>query len=212
MSILLSMKQITLFGASGKTGALVLERLLAAGHGVTVLVRNPEKLALQHGSLRVVQGDAMNLTDVEWALEGSTAVLSVLGMASLKPSTIMGTGVGNIVRAMEAKGIKRVISVATAGIFHEMGGGIGGFITGIFLKNAIKDHRQAYKVLAESTLDWTVVRPLGLLDSPRTGSYRLAKEGIPPKSRTVTRADLADFLVETLAQDLFIRESPAIAT
>jgi len=202
--------KIALFGATGKTGTLVLNNLLAKSHTVTALVRTPAKITITSPHLKLVQGDALVLSDVERAIEGCDAVISVLGLPSLKPSTILTSSVGNIATAMSTKGVKRIISMGSAGILNEMSG-LPGLIIGFILRNVLKDHRGAYKILHDSPLEWTVVRPLSLTDGVSTGRYRITETGLPKNGRSISRADVADFIVKTLEQGNYIRQSPAIA-
>jgi putative NADH-flavin reductase len=202
--------KIALFGATGKTGALVLKNLLAKSHTVTALVRNPAKITLSSPQLKLIQGDALVLGDVERAVDGCEAVISVLGMASLKPSTVLTAAMGNIAAAMKTKGIKRIISLGSAGILGEMGG-LPGLIIGFILRNALKDHRGAYDILSASSLEWTVLRPVSLTDGAATGRYRTTEAGLPKNGRSISRADVADFIVKTLEQGSYIRQSPGMA-
>ena len=202
--------KIALFGATGKTGTLVLNNLLAKSHTVTALVRTPAKITITSPKLKLVKGDTLVLADVERAIEGCDAVISVLGLPSLKPSTILTSSVGNIATAMKNKGVKRIISMGSAGILNEMSG-LPGMIIGFILRNVLEDHRGAYKVLHDSPLEWTVVRPLSLTDGVSTGRYRITETGLPKNGRSISRADVADFIVKTLEQGNYIRQSPAIA-
>jgi putative NADH-flavin reductase len=202
--------KIALFGATGKTGTLVLKKLLAKSHMVTALVRTPAKITFTSPQLKLVQGDALVLADVERAIEGCDAVISVLGPPSLKPSTNITLSVGNIATAMKAKGIKRIISMGSVGILDEMSG-LPGMIIGFILRNVLKDHRGAYTILHDSPLEWTVLRPITLTDGAAKGSYRITDTGLPKNSRSISRADVADFIVQTLEQGNYIRQSPGIA-
>lgn len=202
--------KIALFGATGKTGTLVLNNLLAKSHTVTALVRTPAKITLTSPQLKLVQGDALILSDVERAIEGCDAVISVLGLPSLKPSTLLTSSVGNIAAAMKTKGVKRIISMGSAGILNEMSG-LPGMIIGFILRNVLKDHRGAYNILHDSPLEWTVVRPLTLTDGPATGRYQTTETGLPKNGRSISRADVADFIVQILEQGNYIRQSPGIA-
>jgi putative NADH-flavin reductase len=202
--------KIALFGATGKTGALVLKNLLAKSHTVTALVRTPAKITLSSPQLKLIQGDALVLGDVEHAVDGCEAVISVLGMASLKPSTVLTAAMGNIAASMKTKGIKRIISLGSAGILGEMGG-LPGLIIGFILRNALKDHRGAYDILSASSLEWTVLRPVSLTDGAATGRYRTTEVGLPKNGRSISRADVADFIVKTLEQGTYIRKSPGMA-
>jgi putative NADH-flavin reductase len=69
--------KLLVLGASGKTGALVVERALAKGHQVVVLVRDSTKL---HGNgHQVITGDATVPGDVLGAVEGTDAVIDTIG-------------------------------------------------------------------------------------------------------------------------------------
>lgn len=202
--------KIALFGATGKTGTLLLNNLLAKSHTVTALVRNPAKITLTSPQLKLVQGDTLILADVERAIEGCDAVISVLGLPSLKPSRLLTISVGNIATAMRTKGVKRIISMGSVGILNEMSG-LPGMIIGYILRNVLKDHRGAYNILHDSPLEWTVLRPITLTNGVATGHYRITETGLPKNSRSISRADVADFIVNILEQGTYIRQSPAIA-
>ena len=69
---------LLVLGATGRTGRLVVEHALAAGHTVIALVRSPEKLTNGSSNLRVVRGSATDKSDLARALEGADAVISTL--------------------------------------------------------------------------------------------------------------------------------------
>src|SRR5438128_12620406 len=70
---------LVILGATGRTGRLVVEQALAAGHAVTALVRSPEKLTLRNPNLRVVMGDATDTSALSRAVQGADALISTLG-------------------------------------------------------------------------------------------------------------------------------------
>src|SRR2546427_10145270 len=70
---------LLVLGATGRTGRLVVEQALSAGHTVTALVRSPEKLATGNSNLRVVSGSATDKSDLSRALAGAAGVISTLG-------------------------------------------------------------------------------------------------------------------------------------
>jgi hypothetical protein len=115
-----------------------------------------------------------------------------------------------ITKAMNDLGIQRIVTVATVGIFKEIRG-IAGIFINFMLRHALRDHRAGYQVIAASNLDWTVVRPMGLVDTLASGKYRVVVEGAPTNGRTISRSDVAEFLVKVLEQGLYIQKSPAIA-
>src|ERR1700730_7271131 len=106
--------KIAIFGATGATGKLLTERCLAAGYGVTALVRKPESFVLRD-RVRVVQGSAFDATRVRETIEGTDVVLSALGARSLKKEDVLERAVPLIVVAMKEAGVRRIIALGSAG-------------------------------------------------------------------------------------------------
>lgn len=107
--------KIIVFGASGPTGRQVVEQALEQGHAVTAFVRNAGRMALEHSALRVVEGDALDAEAVAAAIAGHDAVISALGAPANKTGVIRSQGTLNIVRGMEAAGVRRFVSLASLG-------------------------------------------------------------------------------------------------
>ena len=61
-------------------------------------------------------------------------------------------------------------------------------------------------------LDWTIVRPSGLSEETGTENYRADVGYSDPESSTTTRDDLAEFIVEELDSEQFLREGVAVVT
>jgi hypothetical protein len=80
----------------------------------------------------------------------------------------------------------------------------------LFLKEVFEDKKRQMKVIRESTLDWVIIRPSGLTDSPKTGKYKIT--GHSPASRSIPRADVADFMLKLMTDKTYDRQMPAIAS
>ena len=106
--------------------------------------------------------------------------------------------------------MSRVAYMASAGIDKEIPGIIGK-ITIKLLGNVLDDHHNAVAVLKDSDLQWTIARPLGLNDKPFTGAYHKEAIGVPKGGRSISRADVADFLYQALINEEFIHESIALS-
>jgi uncharacterized protein YbjT (DUF2867 family) len=63
-------------------------------------------------------------------------------------------------------------------------------------------------VFADSDLDWTLVRPPRLLDTPATA--RISHHPHTPGHWSIPRADLATFLADTLEQHLYPQQAPFV--
>jgi putative NADH-flavin reductase len=203
--------KLAIFGATGGTGRHLVEEALSAGHDVTALVRDPARLAAKPDSrLMVLRGSVLDAGEVSKAVTGVDAVLSAIGGSTLQDESTVSTAAGVIASAMAASGVRRLVAMGSAGIFGEVRG-IAGLVTRTLLRHALVDHRKQYDLLAASDLDWVLVRATRLTDGPRTGAYRLAREGLPPRGAAISRADVADFMLRALGDDTWLRSAPAIA-
>ncbi|MFK3961135.1 NAD(P)-dependent oxidoreductase [Guptibacillus hwajinpoensis] len=203
--------KLIVFGATGGTGNAFVKQAIAAGHTVTAFVRTPSKLETTHKNLSVEIGDAMQSADVKQAITSDVdAVISCLGANGLGKTTDLSTMTANILDAMSIHDVKRIVYMASAGINKEIPG-VTGFVAGKLLQNVLADHRRAVDLLAASEAEWTVARPMGLTNDDRTGEYRKARSGIPKGGRRIARSDVADFMLHTVTDHLYIRESIGLA-
>lgn len=203
--------KIIVFGATGGVGKKVVEQAVENGFEVTAFVRTPSKLEVSHENLSVVKGDAFNRAEVAAAIAGHDAVVSCLGSSQgMKKSTELQEMVKNIVAGMQEHGVERIVYTASAGIYGELPGVSGKLMMGV-LKNALKDHRAAVDSIEAHGLAYTIVRPMGLMNGPFSGKYREAAEGVPEKSKSISRADVAHFILKALNDKKYEKTSIGIA-
>lgn len=203
--------KIIVFGATGGVGQHVVKQALEKGIEVTAFVRTPSKIDLAHEQLHIVQGDAFNKEEVAAAIAGHDVVVSCLGSSQgMKKSTELEEMTKNIVAGMQAHNIKRIVYTASAGINNEIPG-ISGKMVMKMLKNALMDHRNAVDYIEGHELNFTIVRPMGLTNNAFTGTYRESKVGIPEKSKSISRADVAHFIVKELSDKQYENSSIGIA-
>ncbi|HLB67067.1 MAG TPA: SDR family oxidoreductase [Thermoplasmata archaeon] len=205
-----------IFGATGRTGRLLTERAVFRGDVVTAFVRDPARLNLPSGSVRVVQGDVLDAASVDRAVAGQQAVLSALGTAPRGSPPVLPEGIRHILDAMEKHGVRRIVVLSAAGALHEPTGSLLGSL-GLTLARALipgvyAEHRAMLEELRTRDLDWIAMRPVLLTNGPWTGRYRVVPEGIPRAGYRVSRADVADFMIRQLTSDEFVRMMPAIAS
>ena len=204
--------KIIVFGATGGVGRLVVKQALEEGFDVTAFVRTPDKLKATGDRLTVVQGDAFHVEQVAAAIAGHDAVVSCLGSnQGMKKSDDLRTMAKNIVAGMQQHGVKRIVYTASAGINDELPG-IGGKVMMGVLKQVLIDHRAAVDAIEEAGVDYTIVRPMGLTNDSFSGKYREAETGVPGKSRTIPRADVAHFILKALGDATYENKSIGIAT
>ncbi|HEY7597546.1 MAG TPA: SDR family oxidoreductase [Actinophytocola sp.] len=198
--------RVTVFGATGGTGKHVVDRCLAAGHKVTAVARDPQAVPGERDGLTVLRGDVFDKESVAAAIAGSDAVVSVLGVADRKqPTTVYSAGVANMLAAMAESGPRRIVALSADGVEPNPNVNIGqrlvmALVVAKLFKHQYKDMLAMERVLADSGLDWTAVRPPRLSDGEHTGSYRTGAEPLKDSS-TISRADLADYLVTQLEDE-----------
>jgi nucleoside-diphosphate-sugar epimerase len=210
--------RIAVFGATGKIGRLVTEQLLGAGHEVTVLVRTPDKLTLDHPGLTVRTGQLSDAAAVRDVVAGSDAVISALG-PSLKrgaSATPLTYGTRAIVAAMRDAGVRRFIGLATPSVPDPRDGPtfkakLLPLIAGVSFPNALTELRGMTAAVTDSELDWTLARITNPTDRPAKGTVRAGFLGRDAVGWAMTRADIAAFLVGQLTDTTYLRAAPAIS-
>ncbi|WIG60565.1 MAG: NAD-dependent epimerase/dehydratase [Ktedonobacterales bacterium] len=211
--------KIAIFGANGPTGHLLTKQALAEGHMVTAVTRHPETFSLHHEHLRVMYGDVFDLSSVEQAVAGQDAVLSTLGVPfTRKPITVYSQGTAHIVQAMQRYGVRRLICVSSSavGTNHDTGAGfifdkvLQPIVLSTIGKTTYADMKRMETLLMKSQLDWTVVRPSGLFETPAVTDYQMAEDHI--RRQFTSRADLAACMLQQLTDDRFLHKAVAVAT
>ena len=207
--------KLALFGATGATGRCLVEQALAQGHEVTAFTRNPAALTLRHERLVVVQGDVLDAGQVQVAVAGKEAVLCALGTSSRAHTTVLSEGTKNIIAAMEKDGVRRLVCESSFGVGESRGQGglvLRYVIIPFFLNHVYADKEIQEQFIQRSNLDWVIVRPTRLTNGPRTGAYRAGVNLKMPLAPwcTVSRADVADFMLKQLTDDTYLRQAPAI--
>jgi putative NADH-flavin reductase len=200
------MKKIIVFGASGGTGKLVVEQALLAGYQVTVVVRSPDAFTINHENLEIIKGDVFQPATFENAIKEKNAVVSCLGIQKRKPATVYSEGVGNIIKAMQKENVNRIICIsAGAVIVPPKSSFILKFITKNILQRLFRytyaDMLLMEKILGETSLNWTIIRPPRLMDTKHTGKYRTTVNEHLSDPSKISRADLADYIVKHLTDE-----------
>lgn len=206
---------LTIFGASGRTGRELVRQALARSHHVTAVVRRPDDFAPRHDNLAIFRGDIVNLDDVAAAIDGRHAVVSALGPHTLlRRVAALTAGIRNIVRAMEAVGVGRLVYTSALGVGDSLDDQNAFFryvLCPVLLGRDYADHLANEEIIKSSALDWTIARPARLTDGPRTGNYEV-RERLPatfPLGR-ISRADVADFLLNELEHPAHLRHTPGL--
>ncbi|MEO5891152.1 MAG: SDR family oxidoreductase [Ferruginibacter sp.] len=197
--------KLLIFGATGGTGRLVIRQALDKSFNVTAFVRDPGKVNLSHPLLKIVKGDVLQQHSIDTAMEGHDAVICCLGAPATKAGLLRSEGTKNIISSMQKFGISRLICQTSLGyddsekvlnytpfVFRKI-------IAPFLLKKTFEDHSRQESKIKESDLNWTIVRPGTMTNSPVTGKY---KHGYNYNDSTwkvkISRADVAQFMLAQL--------------
>jgi putative NADH-flavin reductase len=201
--------QIALFGATGGTGRQVLEQALASGHTVTALVRDPTRIEASSG-VTLIHGDVLDQEPTSRCVQGSDAVICVLG-SGVGAEPVEAQGTQRVLEAMQTHGVRRLIAVTSLGVGDSRAQVSVEFRQAMdrVLQPIIAAKTEQERLIRASGLDWTIVRPGGLSDGPRTGDYR-SGTAPPLMAGLISRADVAEFVLRQLSDTTYLHQCPAV--
>jgi putative NADH-flavin reductase len=193
--------KLLVFGAKGPTGREVVAQARERGDEVTEFVR-------------AVDGDATDPVAVERAVPGHAAVVSALGRRrSFSSAHLMERAMRAIVPAMQRAAIRRLVVVSAFGVGETWRDAplVLRLMHRTILRDIFADKKLAQDYVQATAIDWTFVYPVALTNGPRTGRYRVGERlelrGVP----TISRADVADFIVRELHAPQYLRRTAIIS-
>jgi putative NADH-flavin reductase len=214
--------RIAVFGATGRTGHPLVEQAVERGHEVIAFVRDPTGLSAEvrnDDRVSVVEGDAYTGKNVERAIAGDgdpvDAVVSVLGQSSDGPDDLLTEAGQHMLAAMHQHDVERFVSLVGAGVREEgESASLGGRVMNGFLKlfagSVLEDARTHVESIKRSDMRWTVVRGPRLTEDAHTGEFRHGTELSLGMRDTAARANVAEFILNCLEDDLYVHEMPKI--
>ncbi|MEE6188149.1 NAD(P)-dependent oxidoreductase [Niabella digestorum] len=195
------MKKLIIFGANGGTGCFLVNLALRHNYQVVAMVRRPGTITLTHPHLKVVKSDILQPDTYFDELAGAYAVISAIGIKAVQqPVYVFSEGIKMLTTAMHRQQVRRLICISASGVEvspkHNLF--IRFFIKNVlqrFLRHLYDDTLRMEDVLKKSNLDWTSVRPPRLTKGSYTGQYRYAVNDFLDACLSISRADLADFII-----------------
>ncbi len=208
--------KLAVLGANGGTGRQVVEQALEQGHRVTAILRSPEKLNITHANLTRVKGDVLQPEALANLLEGKDAVISAIGLTSFKNTVLFSEGAKNTLAAMEKAGVSRAFFISASGLEINPSHSImvrfaTRFILQLLLKNMYADVWRMEAIVKKSGLNWTIMRPPRLTDKGLTGRYRFSINRFLDNGLTISRADLAHYMLSAVASEETFRKTVEVA-
>jgi putative NADH-flavin reductase len=205
--------KVLVLGAGGKTGRLVVEKAAQAGHQVTALLHEPDPHETFTVEVKSVHGDARNPARLDQVMAGQNAVIDAIGGSKPFMESDLEAGTAKVViDVMKRNGVKRLIAISALGVgdskehatwFYEH------LLVPLYLGGVIRDKARMEEVVEHSGLDFVIVRPPLLKDSAETG--QIEEVTGTDEAHSITRADLAQFLVDQLTSDGHLGRQVTIA-
>ncbi|MEU3405176.1 NAD(P)-binding oxidoreductase [Streptomyces sp. NPDC006670] len=209
--------RVAVVGAAGRTGRLVAEGALAAGHTVTAVVRDRSRLPVfAHGAVRAVTADVREPGSLRGAFEGHDVVVSALGTGGGRgPTTVFSAGAREVVAACAAEGVGHVLAMSSAGLESGHLPWAQRVVTRLVVDRMYREiHRDLARmeeVLAGSPVPWTVVRVPLLKDGPPSAEPLVGYDAPLPRAGTANRATVAAWIVARLGDPAVFRRRVTLA-
>ena len=207
--------KIFLIGGTGKTGREIVKQGLERGHIITTLVRNPDRFKLKNPNLEIIKGNVLVLDSFDKDVQGKDAVISALGHKRyFIPTKILSKGTTNIIEAMNKNNVKRFICITSLGVNDsrfKLGLYYTLFTIPIILFFYFLDKSKQEKLIMKSDLDWTIIRPGQLTNGKKRNNYQHGLTvGNYILTKMISRASVADFMLNQLEDQTYIRKTPGI--
>ncbi len=196
--------RVLIVGASGNVGGHTVHHALEAGHEVSAGAREPEKVQSDDPKLRRVETDVMKPDTLRAAIEGQDAVILTFGapltrQTILHAPTLCADGTANVIAAMKAAGVPRLIAMTAIGAGDSAGHGRFVFrriIEPVLLGRIMEDRTRQEEIVRASGLpEWVIVRPTELADR-ETAPIRVIEDlEAEPEPTTIAREDVGRFLI-----------------
>jgi putative NADH-flavin reductase len=189
--------RITVFGAAGRTGRLVLREGRKRGHEMTAFTRQPEGAfgADEAGLASIVRGDGRDPAAVRAAMGSADAVIAIVAAPGRKGPHETADVLKVITSEMTGLGVRRIVMTSAYPIVGDRPRLPIAVIRRVFAAS-YADAAQAGRIVQSSGLDWTIAYLNRLTDKPATGRAQVSTE-LFSRPASVSRADVATILLDT---------------
>jgi putative NADH-flavin reductase len=201
--------KLLILGATGGTGIEIVREAIELGHEVTVFVRSLERLSGLENRLRIETGDLLNPRDLVSVARGQDAVLSTFGPrvpVARSDQHLLRDFALALTTAMKLTGTRRVLVESAAFLFKNAVIPPAYLVGKLFFPAIVRDQADMERIVIDSHLDWTLIRPPRLTDGERTAKFRMRIGHLPPFGFSISRADVADCFLRLLADENSVRK------
>ena len=213
--------KLAILGSTGFVGTVLIPKALAQGHQIKALVRSPEKLGSLKNRVEVVQGDMFEPTALVSLVSGVEAVISMAGPRSARKDGKFDAEhhagyLKLLVEAMKNAKVDRLITIA--GVVAKVPGqrlgfkqSIARFLLGNFIMpDVIKSKDIELKTVAESGLNWTVLRAPLMTTGKATGHVAASEKDMALSKIDVD--DITDFILSLLITHEWDCKAPIVSS
>lgn len=209
--------RILIMGATSGIGRLAMEEALSRGHIVRAFARSADDLP-PRPHLETFSGDALVVQDVRTALADVDAVIYALGIKESvsmlwKDETLFSASTRILLDAMAEAGVRRLVAVTGfgAGRSRQAMSTIEWLGHRAILGKPYADKDRQESLIEASDTDWTIVRPVILTNNAKTGVFRVLRETSQWRNGLISRADVAQYLVDAIEQNADVRKDVVLA-
>ena len=207
--------RVLIIGASKGIGLETTRQALDTGHHVRAFARSAAGITVSDPKLEKISGDALKSHDVEAALTGMDVVIQTLGVGPrdlFRPVTLFSEATRVLIAAMQTHGVERLISVTGfgAGDSRASISCLQRVPFKLVLGRAYQDKSIQERMIKESGLEWTIARPGVLTGGQRTRNFKILADPLKWRNGMISRADVADFLVQQIEDRTYVRQAPVL--
>ena len=205
--------KITLFGAAGNMGRRISREALDRGHDLTAVVRGKDESVISDERVRVAQGDATRLEDVERLCSDAEIVIAATRPPAGHETQLLES-TATLLKALSHTSTRLLISGGAASLF------VPDHVDRLLIQDSRYMPESAMAIgqacleqlelcRASIAVDWTYLSPSALLvPGERTGKFRLGTDELITDANGLSRIsmeDLAVALLDEAEQARFIR-------
>ena len=214
---------ILLLGGTGRTGRIILREALERGHVVHALVRDRVKVRFQHPQLHLFEGNPAKPDQLQLAMQGCEAIINALNVSRVNdwpwsklrtPTLFLSEIMKELIRLAPINNIKRLVFISAWGVAEtrpQIPAWFRWFIEHSNIRFPYEDHERQEKLVMQTNLDWTGIRPAGLTNFKKS-EVRVSLNNQPKPNLTISRASLASFTLDVLEKKMFVRQFPVVSS
>ena len=214
---------ILLLGATGRTGRHLLRESLDRGHIVHALVRDKSNVKIVNENLRLFEGSPLDTPILNNAMTGCEVILSALNISRYNdfpwsklrtPKDFLSSVMKIIIGLAPQHLIKRIVFTSAWGVAEtrkDIPGWFRWFIEHSNILYPYEDHARQEELLQQTSLEWTGIRAVGLINSKRKKAIVVSFNKGPKPRLIIGRLSLATFMLDVLEKNLYVRQLPVVS-